>query len=85
MNGRPLIGVTGSSRTTVGTVQATELDCWFYGPNYDHRAANKDAPGILLADENRKLWLQTLVGVIDILIHQISTTYCGQRKSSCSP
>ena len=62
-----LMGVTGSGKTTVGKVLATELGWRFYDADDYHPPKNieKMRRGIPLTDEDRKPWLQTLVGLID--------------------
>jgi gluconokinase len=62
-----LMGVTGSGKTTVGKVLATELGWRFYDADDYHPPKNieKMRRGIPLTDEDRKPWLQTLAGLID--------------------
>jgi gluconokinase len=62
-----LMGVTGSGKTTVGKVLATELGWKFYDADDYHPAANieKMHRGVPLTDEDRKPWLQTLARLID--------------------
>ncbi len=62
-----LMGVTGSGKTTVGKVLATELGWKFYDADDYHPPKNieKMRRGIPLTDEDRKPWLQTLAGLID--------------------
>jgi gluconokinase len=62
-----LMGVTGSGKTTVGKVLATELGWRFYDADDYHPPKNieKMRRGIPLTDEDRKPWLQTLAGPID--------------------
>jgi gluconokinase len=62
-----LMGVTGSGKSTVGKVLATDLGLKFYDADEYHPAANieKMRRGIPLTDEDRKPWLQTLAKLID--------------------
>ena len=62
-----LMGVTGSGKTTVGKILASQLNWKFYDADDYHPAANieKMHRGVPLTDEDRKPWLQTLAGLID--------------------
>ena len=62
-----LMGVTGSGKTTVGKVLATELGWRFYDADDYHPPKNieKMRRGIPLTDEDRKPWLQTLARLVD--------------------
>ena len=62
-----LMGVTGSGKTTVDKVLATELGWKFYDADDYHPPKNieKMRRGIPLTDEDRKPWLQTLARLID--------------------
>ena len=62
-----LMGVTGSGKTTVGKILASQLNWKFYDADDYHPAANieKMCRGIPLTDEDRKPWLQTLARLID--------------------
>src|SRR4051794_1564602 len=62
-----LMGVTGSGKTTVGKVLATELGWKFFDADEYHPAANieKMRQGIPLTDEDRRPWLQALARLID--------------------
>ena len=62
-----LMGVTGSGKTTVGKVLATELGWKFHDADDYHPPANieKMRRGIPLTDEDRQPWLQTLARLID--------------------
>jgi gluconokinase len=62
-----LMGVSGSGKTTVGKVLASQLGWRFYDADDYHPAVNieKMRRGIPLTDEDRKPWLQTLAGLID--------------------
>ncbi len=62
-----LMAVTGSGKTTVGKVLATELGWKFHDADDYHPPANieKMRRGIPLTDEDRKPWLQTLARLID--------------------
>ena len=62
-----LMGVTGSGKTTVGRVLASELGWTFYDADDFHPASNIDKMrrGIPLTDEDRKPWLEALARLID--------------------
>jgi gluconokinase len=62
-----LMGVSGSGKTTVGKLLASQLGWIFYDADDYHPAANvaKMHAGIPLTDEDRKPWLQTLAHLID--------------------
>jgi gluconokinase len=62
-----LMGVTGSGKTTVGKVLASQLGWKFYDADAYHPAANieKMHRGIPLTDDDRKPWLRALAGLID--------------------
>lgn len=57
-----LFGVTGSGKTTIGTLLAAELGWQFYDADWYHSADNieKMRQGIPLTDADRQLWLGTL-------------------------
>ena len=59
-----LMGVTGSGKTTVGKILASQLNWKFYDADDYHPAANieKMCRGIPLTDEDRKPCPQTLPG-----------------------
>jgi gluconokinase len=62
-----LMGVTGSGKTTIGTLLAQELGWEFHDADSDHPPANieKMSRGIPLTDLDRKPWLQRLAKLID--------------------
>ncbi len=62
-----LMGVTGSGKTTVGKILATELGWKFRDADDYNPLANieKIRRGIPLTDEDRKPWLQILAKLID--------------------
>jgi gluconokinase len=62
-----LMGVTGSGKTTVGKVLASQLGWKFVDADDYHPAANieKMRRAIPLTDEDRKPWLQALAKLID--------------------
>jgi gluconokinase len=62
-----LMGVTGSGKTTVGKLLASQLGWKFCDADDYHPVANieKMRRGIPLTDEDRKPWLQTLAKLID--------------------
>ncbi len=57
-----LMGVTGSGKTTIGTLLAKRLGAIFADADDYHSAANKEKmhAGIPLTDEDRAPWLATL-------------------------
>jgi gluconokinase len=61
-----LMGVSGSGKTTIGTLLAERLGVVFADADDYHPAANKAkmAAGHPLNDEDRQPWLETLNGVI---------------------
>jgi gluconokinase len=62
-----LMGVTGSGKTTVGKVLASQLGWKFYDADDYHPSANieKMRQGIPLTDSDRKPWLEALAKLID--------------------
>lgn len=61
-----LMGVSGSGKTTIGTLLATRLGTVFADADDYHPLANKQkmAAGNPLNDEDRQPWLETLNGVL---------------------
>ncbi len=61
-----LMGVSGSGKTTIGTLMAERTGCSFADADDYHPAANKQkmAAGHPLNDEDRQPWLETLNGVL---------------------
>jgi gluconokinase len=61
-----LMGVSGSGKTTIGTLLAERLGTVFADADDYHPAANKAkmAAGHPLNDEDRQPWLETLNGVL---------------------
>jgi gluconokinase len=61
-----LMGVSGSGKTTIGTLLAERTGATFADADDYHPAANKQkmAAGTPLTDEDRAPWLETLNGVL---------------------
>lgn len=61
-----LMGVSGSGKTTIGTLLAEKLNTTFADADDYHPQANKDkmASGQPLNDEDRQPWLETLNGLL---------------------
>lgn len=61
-----LMGVTGSGKTTIGTLLAEKIGAAFADADDYHPASNKKkmAAGHPLSDEDRQPWLETLNGVL---------------------
>jgi gluconokinase len=61
-----LMGVSGSGKTTIGTLLAERMGCVFADADDYHPAANKAkmAAGQPLNDEDRQPWLETLNGLM---------------------
>lgn len=56
------MGVSGSGKTTVGSLLAKELNCKFYDADDFHSESNKEkmSKGIALTDADRITWLNDL-------------------------
>ncbi len=61
-----LMGVSGSGKTTIGTLMAEKTGAAFADADDYHSAANKQKMGAghALTDEDRQPWLETLNGVL---------------------
>ncbi len=61
-----LMGVSGSGKTTIGTLLAKKMQVTFADEDDYHSAANKAkmAAGQPLTDEDRQPWLETLNGLL---------------------
>ncbi len=61
-----LMGVSGSGKTTIGTLLAERMGTMFADADDYHPAANKAkmAAGVALNDADRQPWLETLNGVL---------------------
>jgi len=62
-----VMGVSGSGKTTIGSLLAKELQVPFYDADNFHPQANRDkmAHGIPLTDDDRIAWLDALCRLID--------------------
>lgn len=71
-----VMGVSGSGKTTVGSLLASSLGWEFYDADDFHSAANREkmATGIALTDEDRAGWL-------DALHEQLQR--CAENNSPC--
>ena len=60
------MGVSGSGKTTIGSLLAKELNLKFYDADDFHSQANqkKMSQGIALTDEDRSTWLNALQSLI---------------------
>src|SRR5690606_25032917 len=63
-----VMGVSGSGKTTIGSLLAKELNWPFYDADDFHSQRNKEkmSAGIPLTDEDRASWLQALQNLIQI-------------------
>ncbi len=81
-----LMGVSGSGKTTVGTLLAQQLGWQFADADDYHSAANKDKMrhGIPLTDADRAPWLATLRSLISNWIdnHANAVLACSALKQS---
>lgn len=61
-----IMGVSGSGKTTIGSLLAKELNWKFYDADDFHSISNKEkmSKGIALTDEDRASWLSTLQNLI---------------------
>ena len=61
-----VMGVSGSGKTTVGSMLAHELGCEFYDADDFHSPANREkmSQGLPLTDEDRADWLNSLQNLI---------------------
>jgi len=57
-----IMGVSGSGKTTIGSLLANKLGWKFYDADDFHNGANRNkmSQGIPLADEDRSTWLESL-------------------------
>lgn len=64
-----IMGVSGSGKTTIGSLLAKELNCKFYDADDFHSESNKEkmSKGIALTDEDRMDWLNDLQKLIKII------------------
>jgi gluconokinase len=81
-----LMGVSGSGKTTVGSLLAQDLGWPFYDGDDFHPQANIDKmrQGIPLTDEDRDSWLTALRHHIDILLdnRQSAILACSALKQA---
>lgn len=61
-----IMGVSGSGKTTIGTLLANELGWSFYDADDFHNQTNRDkmSQGIPLTDQDRSTWLESLSELI---------------------
>ncbi len=61
-----IMGVSGSGKTTIGSLLAKELNIKFYDADDFHSESNKEkmSKGIALSDDDRMMWLNDLRGLI---------------------
>lgn len=61
-----IMGVSGSGKTTIGSLLAKELNWKFYDADDFHSESNKEkmSKGIALTDEDRASWLSALQNLI---------------------
>lgn len=81
-----IMGVSGSGKTTVGQLLATELGCPFYDADDFHPQENiaKMANGIPLDDNDRAPWLARLAELIQLHLDREETVIfaCSALKKS---
>ncbi len=81
-----LMGVSGSGKTTIGTLLAERTGAVFADADDYHSAANKAkmAAGTPLTDEDREPWLMTLHGVLRgwFAEGQLGVLACSALKAS---
>lgn len=71
-----LMGITGSGKTTIGTLLSKALDASFYDADDFHTQSNKQkmARGEALTDEDRRPWLEKLRGELE--------KWSGEKKTA---
>ena len=81
-----IMGVSGSGKTTIGSLLANELDWSFYDADDFHNQANRDtmAKGIPLTDQDRSTWLASLRELIQENINSATSIVlaCSALKES---
>lgn len=79
-----MMGVSGSGKTTIGTLLAERLGIEFLDADDYHSQANKDKmhAGIPLTDEDRWPWLRTLNGLLLQRVDKGCVLACSALKES---